>query len=415
MKELTLAQEGLLKICKDDVTFKKVLKLLFPRNSQDKNYLSSVSSLLGCELRHHLLCSQLLKEEASLTEQENALVRLALANHLFLHRLDEEKVLSFVKENLKDKYSDNLKKLFAFKGAVSEIVDIDHTSIDYISVRFNTPTWLVKMWNKHFGKGLTFKTLKANSSPCLNYYRIDEKLLDEAPFNDEKKFVPTNVKDVYRYVDKESIKKLPTYQNGAVFSFRPSIKEVLDKYYNPMLSECLLYSGEDDAIAKEFYLRSEGKAGINLVVPDLSKRAELLRLIRMNNIKNINLFMANDPIAYQTGISHGQELVFIYPSSSSFSRIQMYPDYLLHFKKENLDEIIKKQKEVLLDLSKYVLPGGTLIYMVDTLNKKESSSIVTNFLLDNSSFSLIEELQLFPFEEENSTLYYAVMKKADND
>lgn len=389
--------------------------MLFPRNSQDKKYLSSVSSLLGCELRHHLLFTELLKNEENLTVEEDALIRLALANHLFLHRFEEDKVLTFTKDNLKDKYSQNLDKLFSFNGPVSEIIDIDHSSIEYISVRFNTPTWLIKMWNKHFGKGLTFKTLKANSSPSQNYYRIDEKIRSEEPFSDDSKFLPTEVEDVYKYVDKESIKKLTAYQNGSVFPLKPALKALIDKYYNPLLNECLLYSGEDDAIVKEFYLRSEGKVGINLVVPDISKRAELLRLIRLNNIKNINLFMANDPIAYQTGISHGQELVTIFPTSSSLTRIQTYPDYLLHFKRESFDELIKKQKEVLSDLAKFVLPGGTLIYMVDTLNKKESSSIVTNFLLDNTSFSLVEELQLFPFEKENSTLYYAVMKKADND
>ncbi len=415
MKELTIARDGLVKIVSEDVTFKKVLKLLFPRNSQDKKYLSIVSSLLGCELRHHLLFTELLKKEENLTIEEESLIRLALANHLFLRKLDEEKVLQFLKENLNEKYSDNLKKLLAFQGQVSEIIDIDHSSIEYISLRFNSPTWLIKMWNKHYGKGLTFKTLKANCAPSQNYYRIDTKLKKEAPFSDESKFLPTEVSDVYKYVDKESLKKLPAYQNGSIFLIKSEVKAILDKYYNPLLNECLLYSGEDDAIVKEFYLRSEGKTGINLVVPDISKRAEILRLIRVNNIKNINLFMANDPVGYQTGISHPQELVFVYPTSSSFSRIQMYPDYLLHFKKDSFDELIKKQKEVLYDLSKFVLPGGTLIYMVDTLNKKESSSIVTNFLLDNTSFSLVEELQLFPFENGNSTLYYAVMKKADND
>ncbi len=411
MKELALAHQGLLKIVQEDISFKKAQNVLFPHSSSDRKYIGSVSSLLGCELRHHLLFSQLLKEaECELTIEEETLLRLALANHFFLKKLNEDEIKKIVKDSLKDKYTDKIDRLLNYSGSIAELVQLDHSDIEYVSIRFNTPSWLIKMWNKHYGKGLSFKTLKTNSMPSKTFVRLakDNVTLDEA------KFVKTDVKDIYEYIAKEPLRKQDVYQNGDIFQLRPIIKDVLDRYYNPIMNECTLYSGEDDSIVREFYTRSLGKCGINLVVPDMSKRADIMRFIRLNNIKNINLFMANDSIAYQTGLSHPQELVFLYPSSSSFSRIHIYPDYLLHFKRDSFDTLIKKQKEVIEDLSKYVLPDGYLIYMVDTLNKKESSSIVTNFLLDNPQFTLIEEQQLFPFDKGNSTIYYAVMKKSDN-
>ena len=84
---------------------------------------------------------------------------------------------------------------------------------------------------------------------------------------------------------------------------------------------------------------------------------------------------------------------------------------MLHFDPQNLDKYIAKQKEVLKDLSTFVNDGGILIYMVDTLNKKESLSVVSSFLLNNPEFELIDERQIFPFEDEDVALYYAVMKK----
>ncbi len=411
MKELTLAQEGLIRIIRDDISFKKAQNILFPHNSPDRKYIGNVSSLLGCELRHHLLFGQLLKEaNAILDIEEEMLVRLALANHFFLKRFNEDEIKNIVKESLKEKYSSQIDNLLSYSGPIAEIVKLDHSDIEYVSIRFNTPSWLIKMWNKHYGRGLSFKTLKANSLPMKNFVRLSSKDKIEL---DESKFIKSDITDIYEYVGKEPLRKLEQYQNGEMFQLRPVIKDILDRYYDPLMNECTLYSGDDDSVIHEFYTRSLGKCGINLVVPDLSKRAEVMRFIRLNNIKNINFFMANDPIAYQTGISHQQEMVFLFPSSSSFSKIQLYPDYLLHFKRESLDALIKKQKEVIVDLSKYVLPGGLLIYMVDTLNKKESSSIVTNFLLDNPDFSLLEEQQLFAFDD-NTTLYYAVMKRKDN-
>ena len=46
-------------------------------------------------------------------------------------------------------------------------------SIDFLSLRFNTPKWLVKMWRKAYGDKLTYKILKANSKAPLNTVRIN--------------------------------------------------------------------------------------------------------------------------------------------------------------------------------------------------------------------------------------------------
>lgn len=411
MKELVLASEGLNKIFVENVTFKKVLKLLFPQNSSDKKYLNNVSSLIGCELRHHLLFEVLLnKEKDNLSLDEQILVNLALANHFFLKRLDESECQKYVKEVLKDKYNDNIAKLFAYNGPISEIIDIDHNSIEYISIRFNTPTWLIKMWNKHFGKGTTFKILKANSTPDASYLRVSSSIANDSLFIDENKFIPSAVKDVYRYVGKEAYRHLEAYKNNKIITVKPIIKDLFDRYLDKMTNEFALYSGDDDSLVKEAYFQSNGEKGINLIVPEMNKRAEIMRFIRVNNIKNINFFMANDEIAYKTGISHPQDFFFLFPSSSSFAKIQQYPDFMYHFKRDSFDGLIAKQKEVLNDLAKFISKGGILIYMVDTLNKKESTSIVTNFLLDHQEFELLEEQQLFPFEKDGTAMYYAVMK-----
>ena len=413
MKEFILANEVLNYVINDDITFKKALKKVFPNGSEDRKYLSSVSSLVGCELRHHLLFSRLVENlHIELSNEEKGFLYLTFANIFFLKHFKKDEVFSFLKGVLKDKYNEDIEKILAYQGNVGDLLNIDRTSLDYISIRFNTPTWLIKMWNKHYGKSITFKALKANSLPLKNEYRYDEN--SNVSLNDD--FVETDIENIYSFVGKGSPRKLDVIEKNIVFPMKGIYKKILDDYIDDLSDEYCLYSGSDDALIKDLYIRSKNEKGINVIVPDISKRAEMLRFIRINKIKNINIFMGNEEIAFKTGISHKQDMIIVNPLSSSFDKIRQYPDYLIHFKRDSLDELINNEIHLLNDLSLFVNDDGLLVYMVDTMNKKETVGIVNNFLKDHQDFELASDKQYFPFEKENATLYLAVIrKKAKND
>lgn len=416
MKELELANKVLTSILTDDVSFKKALKEVFPFNSKDKEYTSVVSSLTGCELRHHLLFLEVAKVfSPELTNEEKNLLLLALSNYYFLKKLPNDEVEAYLKEVLKDKYTEETASLFHKEGTASDLLTMEKTSLDYISIRFNTPRWLIKMWAKHYGRGVAFRILKANSFPTKNMVRLNTLIEKDPAIDHEDLFVPSDVKDMYQYVGKMSLRKTEVYKNDGVFLLKPVIKELFDQYVDPTLNEYTLYSGADDSLFNEMIVRSELKKGINVVVPSIDKRLEMMRWIRTRKAKNINFFQADNLIAYQTGISNKQNLIVVNPISSSFEKIRMYPDYLLHFKREEFDGIIAHQKEVLNDMSTFVNNGGTILYIVDTMNKKETVDVVNGFIAEHPDFSIVEQRQIFPFEKEDASLYYAVMKMKDND
>ena len=49
--------------------------------------------------------------------------------------------------------------------------------------------------------------------------------------------------------------------------------------------------------------------------------------------------------------------------------------------------------------------------MIYTISKKEGHQTIEDFLLKHSEFKMVREAQLFPYEELDTALYYAVMKK----
>ena len=76
-----------------------------------------------------------------------------------------------------------------------------------------------------------------------------------------------------------------------------------------------------------------------------------------------------------------------------------------------LDEIIAEEAGTLENASQLVELDGTLVYMIPTISKKESSTLIGNFLYKHPEFELVEEKQFFPFEAFDSCLYYARLKK----
>ena len=133
-------------------------------------------------------------------------------------------------------------------------------------------------------------------------------------------------------------------------------------------------------------------------------------MIKATGFKNINFFGA-EPDSMEAAISRPQDLVIAAPNSSNFDLIRDYPDYLLHFKKEEMDALFAQEKAVLEGCSKFVAEKGILIYCVYTISKKEGNKTINDFLVNHPEFHLIKEVQNMPFEEKATALYYAVLGK----
>lgn len=418
MIELVLAKQVLADIIENDISFKKALRKAFSAN-KSSDVSKTISALVGCELRHHFMFEESIKRlSIEVSNDEKYLIYLAACNKFFLKRLDVKKVGEYLGSVFEKEKLDYLSKAINTSGTFADAVPVKKDSIDYVGLRFNTPKWLIKMWSKHYGRGTSFKILKKNSKPIEQTYRINEMLDSMKNFDGEiEDFKVTKVPGVYSYVGTKPIKSNPLIENNELVAERPIYKEIVDKYQNELIQEASVFSGMDDSLFKELLIRSQGRLGINVVVPNLGERAEILRQIRLSGYKTVNLFEAKDEIGFKTGISHKQDIFYVHPKSSSFDKIRVYPDYLIHFKQHDIDTFIKEQKSSLETSSKFVNDGGLLIYVVDTLNLKETTAIIDDFLVNHEEFELVEDRQIFPFDEEDITLYYAVMKlkEASND
>lgn len=416
MIQFDLAQKVLMDIIVNDVTFKQAIKE--KRNDPlFKEHASMVTALVGCELRHHEFISYLTKD-FELKEEERILVYLGLANAFFLKRFDKKEVTSYMKTILVDSYSEEIDKLLNYEGSLVNLSPKhdNKNNLQSIAMRFNVPEYLLKMWTKHYGLGIVYRFLKRNIRNPLQYYRVNTMKTTEGEIlSNYPDFQKTAFENILTYNGEKNIRSIPLYHNYEIFAERVAIKTIMDKVFDNSIQYMTVYSGKDDSLVREAYLRANKEIGLSVAVPSLDERPELLRLFRIEKAKNVNLFEATDFSMMKAAITSEQDLIVVMPRSSSFDYIRLYPDYLLHFKRDSLDGLINEQKLALDNFANYLHQNGTLLYMVDTLNKKESEHIINEFLKAHEDFELVEAKQLISSQEESTTIYYAILKKKNND
>ncbi|MCI2111502.1 MAG: hypothetical protein LKK13_04070 [Bacilli bacterium] len=413
MQELDLSERILGDILDNDVPFGEALRKVFQTNQPLRPMRPLVAGLVGCELRHHLLFGYLTEPLEGYEIADRRVLALGLGDLYFFKRVPAADMKAALLEKLGEE------KMALAAPLIDKAADpanyippkLPKSSNKYLSLRYNTPEWVLKIW-EHYGYGTTYKILKKNNRPLINAVRVRTAMITpEQLMNNNSDYAKSPIKDMLFLGGRTPLRKLPEFLAEQVFLEKLATKKIIDEFKVQEPSEVFLFNGNrDSSILKEVVETYGSSIGMNLGVYDLQKYADVSRMIRELGLKNVNFF-AGDPSALEASISRPQDLVIAAPDSSNFDLIRESPDYLLHFKKEGMDELFAEEKAMLEGLSKYVDEGGTYIYMIYTVSKKEGHATVQDFLLRHPEFKLVKEEQFFPFDELDTALYYAAMKK----
>ncbi len=412
MIELLVAKSVLSDILYENKTFKNALSDQCFSKKEHSNIRRVVTSLVGCELRHHFLLKKVLdKLNLKTNLDQRTTLYLALANNHFSRSLNVKNVNEHVKELFKENYS-QIEFLLDEKLSLFEYLNINKKSFDYISIRFNLPKWLLKSFAKEVGLSTTYKIIRQIALPINPTYRKNPYNDKYAQLLEEKKDLLGE--DIYPgivEISKKTMKENRELQGEHLFEIDYRVKKVIDTMHNQFLEEVAVYSDEDDSLPLELLASSKGKLGINVVCPTYDSRTNLIRSIRLQKKRNINVFKANDLISMKTGISRDVELFYCFPKSSSYSFINKYPDYIVRFRNNQIDALVENQKKSIELCSEFVCDGGELIYLVNTLDERETKQVIHSFLDKHPEFEIVREKQFLPEEKCGGFLYAACLKK----
>ena len=415
MTPQVLAKDTLNKIIYENTPFSLALKQAFKRNNVTKEEKASISAMVGCVLRHYLVMSHIVDERYPDVESLGKIsLLIAFSNALFIKKFDQEECNKEAASYLKEgdlKVEDFIAPYLEEKKLVPE--DIEVGSFEFLSYRYNTPVEIIKMWNKQFGRISMNKTLKANSKPAPVVVRIDNNIIeDEAFFNQYPEFEKIEgAPGMALYKGDGKFKNHEVNEKLLATPLALAFKEMLDEGDLDPLRGLAVYSEYPNDLLVDLKSRKLNLTGVDFIAGNLSAYTGVKNFLNRYNLKGINPYEANASEII-TCISKPVHTFVVMPDSSRLNLLELLPDYFLRFDFAKLDELIANQKLALKEASNQVEEDGYLLYLVDTLSKKESINIINEFLAENENFSLVRDKLYFPYKKYGGSYYFAVLKKA---
>lgn len=401
-----------------DLSFNIGLLNAFAKTKLDTNQKNDVTALVGCELRHHLVFEELVKRTfGDLSIKSAGGIYLLMANARFIKRFNEDELKEFAKKTMVENGASYDEKTFVefyenFKSIQNIIPeDFEPGSIEFLSLRYNVPNFLVKMWQKQLGRATTFKLLRANNINPAKTFFVNTLLNTRDEFlKDNHNFAPLESDDMVVYTSKGSHKGLDVYKNKLILPLSCEEKAIIDKLDIDPLKGVAILSNWQNNIYAYLAIKYKEKLKLEVVASSGKDYYSMTNVYRSLGLKNVRFYRANTS-SLITCLSKPVNTLFVFPENSHLEFLRTTPDYSLHFKQSSLDNLIKTQMDTLKECDPFVEVDGQIVYMIPTVSSKEGKGLIHTFLNEHKNYSLIDERQYLPLDASNSMLYYAVIKK----
>ena len=413
----SLAKDILQKIIFEKIPFSLALKQAFKKGDISKEDRSVISAVVGCALRHFIVMERLIKDAYPDIEGDGfTALLIAFSNALFIKKMNQDECNALAQSFLKkedQKVEEFIAPYLEGKKLVPEEIEVG--SFEFLSYRYNTPLSVIKMWNKQFGQVTTSRILKANSKPSPVVLRINNnKISDEDFFAQYPDFESTDVPGIALFKGEGKFKNSEVFEKQLAAILTPAFKEMLDDGDIDLLRGFAVYAEYPNDLFVELSSRFNNINNVEFVAGSYSAFINTKNALNKANISGVNVYEAGVS-SIITCISKPVHTFLVMPESSRLNLLQVLPDYFLRFDIEKLDEIIANQGKALQEASAQVEDGGYLLYLVDTISRKETMNLIAEFLKNNENFSLVRDKQYFPYKKYGGSYYFAVLKKGAND
>lgn len=269
------------------------------------------------------------------------------------------------------------------KGSVEEL----------LAFKYSFPKWLVKFFMNDFGKEECEKILKGlNQVPGVtvrvnniksSYEQVYDELLKLGYTVEEGEICP----EALRIIKGKSIENNPLFKEGCITVQDESamlVGTVMDLEENmTVIDLCSAPGGKTTHIAE--IMNNTGK----ILAFDVHENK--LKLIKDNSqrlgINNIEVGVSDASEFHEELVGVAHRVLMDVPCSG-LGIIRKKPEIKWNKNKNELKELVKIQRNILKNGSRYLKKGGILLYSTCTLNKEENEGNIKWFLKENPEFKL---------------------------
>lgn len=315
--------------------------------------------------------------------------------------------------NLKGFVNGVLRSVARQKGNLS-LPDRLAAPLEYLSVKYSMPSWLVGMWAEAYGEERTEKMLRAllEIRPVSLRFRTDLSEEERTRWTDAMKAAGAKLREsaylpyLYLAENTENVAGLPGYAEG-IFVVQDvgsamAVEAAGIKRGDFVVDICAAPGGKS-------VLAAEKAAGV--LARDVSeKKAALIRensaRMGMTNIE-VEIY---DAAETDEGLVGKADVVLADVPCSGLGVLGKKRDIKYHLSPERLVSIGELQRSIIEGSWRYVKPGGTFLYSTCTVNPEENERMA-RWIVSEYPFALEEERQFVPGEDEADGFYYARLRR----
>ncbi len=262
---------------------------------------------------------------------------------------------------------------------------------DSLSLTYSCPEWLVNMWLRDYGEEIALSVLKSSlgrppTTVRFNICKFDVKdILSELAIDGIEAIPNETIHDCYDLKNCGSAERLSAYKKGMFHvqdaSCQLCAAELGAKDGETVLDVCSAPGGKAFTVAEIM-----NDIGTVLAFDLHANRARLIT----EGAKRLNLDIitasTNNAKIYNSELPLADRVLCDVPCSG-LGVIGRKPEIKYNYSSESdLSQFPIVQYEILKTSSRYVKPGGTLLYSTCTLNRSENDLIAEKFLRENPGF-----------------------------
>lgn len=281
-------------------------------------------------------------------------------------------------------------------GCAYPLPDMEREPVKALGLRYDMPEWIVTLWLKDYGKEQTemlLQKMQQSGSVCLRANtlkatadeigkRIAESLGEEGSVRQS-----SAVPEAFYAEHIGDISKWELYQEGYIaVQDESSMLAALATGAKPgdqVLDLCAAPGGKSAFMAQ--MMQNTG------LISSRDLHEHRVKLIQQNaqrlGISCIQTVTA-DATQPQPEDFERYDVVLLDAPCSGLGIMRSKPDIKLHHSLQDVEDLVKLQRQILPVAAEAVKPGGTLVYSTCTLNKKENDEQVEWFLEKYPNFVL---------------------------
>ena len=274
------------------------------------------------------------------------------------------------------------------------------------AVNTSHPEWLYRMWKAHYGEETAGKIMQADQMPARVYGRIntlktDRKTLEEAGavFVNDISFTMKDNPLVHPLFQQGCyvIQDIHAAQAAVLLDVKPGMR---------VLDACAAPGTKSQEIA--MFMHNAGELVSGALYESRARLIEELMERTGVAVCTVQVKDASIKDQYEEG---GFERILLDVPCSGLGDLKHKPEIRWHETPEDLDAIVKVQKNILEANAPYLKAGGIMVYSTCTLNRKENEGQVQAFLKTHPEYELRQERTYFPYEDEGDGFYAAKLQK----